>query len=151
MKRIILFFIICLGICIANAQVFTFLQATQQQWYGGICCSHGTNYLISFESTDTIHNITIDTVWIGNKFYTTNSKNSFLIFNSIVKGKMNYQLTIAESWNANGIPDNEIVSNESKIITLIYNGQACVVYHYRKKKMVMLVENIIELPPIAYP
>jgi len=134
-----------------SAQDLKVIEATKQNWAGGVCCSYGTNYTFSFESADTLQTISIDTLWIGKQYYVENQTRRFSFSKAIQNDKMIYHITVADSYNSRGIETYNEFEEIPVINPLKYKGQACIVYHVLNRRKIFEIENIIEYAAIAYP
>jgi hypothetical protein len=150
MKKIIALCFIFISILSSNAQNIKFLNAQEQHWVGGICCSYGVNYNFYFESSDTLKFIHIDTVWIGEKFF-TEDQNSLTNFKNVRKGKTTYHITVSTRWNSNTSKGEEIIQQKPAFKTPHYKGKACMIYYMGKQRRIIPVPDFMKLSTIAYP
>ncbi len=151
MKKSLFFCLIFLSLWAAQAQKINFLKAQEQHWVGGVCCSYGINYHFYFESTDTIHFIHIDSVWIGDRLFVEGEKNSLTNFKNVRKGKTTYHITAASIWNSALNKGEEIVELDPAIHPPHYKGKACLVYYADKQRKIIPVPEFMKLGTIAYP
>ncbi len=155
MKKIVFILLIASSFAGLKSQNIKLIEATQQSWAGGECCTYGINYMFTLESADTIQSISLDTVWIGNTPHVFDKKQMNYLEKSIVNERMVYKLHLTESWNgreAQGYKVGEGYKIEEKPITLCpYPGKATLVFYYQWKKETLTVENFTVLASIAYP
>lgn len=147
--------------CSCQAQKITTVDATRQDWSGGIAGYYGTNFHFTLE-TFTIKNDTllIDSIWIQNKVYalrrdTSNADNPNLkVFK---KGnKLSYFINVGFSVNENHqnyIAEGNNVKDENHPAPIKYNGSALVQYHLKSAKKIYYYEIpfLKVLTPANYP
>jgi len=151
MKKYFLIILILLSIKVLKSQNFEFVEATKQSWTGGICCRTGTNYKISFQSSDTVKTIKVDTVWIGNKCFAENQRHTFSVSKSIQKGKAIYLIQISESTNSRNSDEIDIIEEKTQNPPK-YEGEAFIIYHSKKRKLKSVeIKQFKELERLAYP
>lgn len=151
MKKVLLLSFILLAIGSSYAQKIQFLKATEQHWVGGVCCSYGTNYIMYLESTDTVNFIKIDTVWIGDKFFSEGQQHSLTNYKNVRKGKTTYRITAASIWKSNN--DSDLLNQEetSALKPPRYKGKACLIYYLNKQRKIISVPEFMKLNTLAYP
>jgi hypothetical protein len=102
------------------------------------------------ESTDTVNFINIDTVWIGDKFFSEGGQNSLTNFKNTRKGKTTYRITAASFWKSNN--DTDYPGKEpSTIKPPHYKGKACLIYYQNKQRKIISVPEFMRLNTLAYP
>lgn len=150
MRTLLSILAICFTICNVNAQSVKVIDATSQSWSGGIYGHSGVNYMILLECHDTTKNITIDTVWIGNKSYYNSQQTTINVVKKIAKGKFQYRIAFGESRD---LRDTDALrsakANPNKNSPC--RGKGCVVYHSGRKKEIIEIDKITSLSPLAYP
>ena len=151
MKKFILISIFSITLLNIKAQNIKVLEATQQSWAGGVCCSGGTNYSINLESTDTLNFIKVDTIWMGGEYYVEKAEPGFTLFKVIFNKKTKYQLSYGKSWNKYPHQEDDIPVLKPNEESPKYKGQAFVIYHYKKQREAIEIEGFAILQPIAYP
>jgi hypothetical protein len=134
----------------AQAQKIKFLNATEQHWVGGECCSYGVNYLIYLESTDTVSFIHIDTAWIGDKLFTEKQKNNLANFKNVRKGKTTFRITMSSSWSNDINKGEEIRDQKPPVDPPKYKGKACLIYYTGKQRNIISVKNFIKLSSVVF-
>ena len=132
------------------AQKIKFLDATEQHWISGVCCSYGINYIIYLESNDTTIFIHIDTVWVGDKLFVEKQKNNLTNYKNVRKGKTTYRITLSSSWDSNTSKSEEFTEHKSDIKPPKYNGKACLIYYIGKEKKQINVPRFLKLGTITY-
>ena len=143
---------ISLFLCGANAQNINFLKATEQHWVGGVCCSYGTTYIMYLESTDTLHFIHFDTIWIENKFFTEAATNNKLTnFKNVRKGKTTYSITASSSWRSNTYIDAHKIEEVSTVKPPHYKGKGCLIYYEGKQRRIISIPEFVLLSTLNYP
>ena len=150
MRKLILLVLCCFALLQVEAQSIKLLEASSQSWSGGVCCRSGVNYVIRLECLDQKQNITIDTVWIGNKAFFKLHPYEFSVEKSLVKGKTIYKVTFGESHDEHK-PDGPYSTTGKLSKNPPYKGKNVVVYHDGKKKGVLVIDKINVLSPLAYP
>jgi hypothetical protein len=145
----ILFYIV--GVTLMSAQNIKILSATEQSWSGGQCCSHGVDYVITIESTDTVKVLKFDTVWIGDYAYTKGKSQNLRMTHFKWNGKIYYSIVASQSWS--GREENVIEKLEMKKIQTPpkYKGKGCIVASSVNSKHYLEVNAFQLLAPIPYP
>ncbi len=150
MKKLLFLFIILFVFENGFAQKIKFLNATEQHWVSGVCCSYGINYIIYLESNDTINYIHVDSVWVGEKLFVEKQKNKLSNFKIVRKGKTTYSIMLASSWDSNTSKSEEFTEHKSGIKPPKYSGKACLIYYTGKEKKQINVPRFLKLGTITY-
>jgi hypothetical protein len=155
MKPTLAILLSLVGVNKITAQNIKILSATEQSWSGGQCCSHGINYVITVESTDTVKVLKFDTVWIGSNSYTKGNAQNLSSSHYIWNGKMYYTITASQSWSGRDglmIDDvEEVEPVKENIKAPKYKGQACILATTSNSKHYLEVDSFKLIPPIPYP
>jgi hypothetical protein len=151
MKKFLFFLVFSQFSTLADAQTIKFLNATEQHWVGGVCCSYGINYDFYFESADTVNFVHIDTVWIGEKFFTEGGKNNLTNFKNVRQHKTTYHISAASIWNTKNDEDLKIVLETSGPRPPHYKGKACLIYCTDRQRKMISVPEFKKLNTVAYP
>lgn len=134
------------------AQNINIIESTVEHWVGGACCSSGTNYIITLENSDTKQIVTIDTVWIGERFYTEHQTPKFSINKTNINGVVRQQILIMEGYTSDGITQRDISETPKRTIKPPkYKGKACIQYQIKNKKKLLSVKEFIPLQRAAMP
>jgi hypothetical protein len=151
MKTILAILFSIVGATQMCAQNIKILSAAEQSWSGGQCCSHGINYEIRIESTDTVSLLKFDTVWIGNYPYTKGNLQNLSANYYKSNGKIYYSIVASQSWS--GREENVIEKLEMKKIQTPpkYKGKGCIVASSVNSKHYLEVNAFQLLAPIPYP
>jgi len=151
MKKLILISFILIFANKLSAQEIKVLEATQQSWAGGECCSNGINYIINLESADTVKTIKVDTVWMDGQYYVEKPEHNFTFSKTILNGKEKYQIYFGKSWGKSFYQDTDFTDAKPTIKPPYYKGQALVIYYYKRRRHTIEIEKFTELASIAYP
>jgi hypothetical protein len=155
MKTTLMILFYLIGVNQLIAQNIKILSATEQSWSGGQCCSHGINYIITIESTDTVKVLKFDTVWIGSSSYTQGKPQSLSSSHYQWNGKMYYTITASQSWSGReGLKIDDVVEVETvneNIKAPKYKGKACILASSSNSKRYLEVDSFKLIPPIPYP
>lgn len=138
-----------------SAQNIKILSATEQSWSGGQCCSHGVDYVITIESTDTVKVLKFDTVWIGDYAYTKGKSQNLRMTHYKWNGKIYYTVVASQSWSGReGLIIDDVLEVETvkeNIKAPKYKGKACILASSSNSKHYLEVDSFKLIPPIPYP
>jgi len=147
--------VVCCFFCKRND--LEVISATSQNWAGGIAGLSGTRYIISVKTNKPFDNLTIDRLWIGDKFMVF--KLSSLGNRT---GKIEFQKndTLVISVNKRNLPDfmkvgknddsgGKITEDPEKPFE--YKGVALIGYKTGNKRKYLTVEKFKILKQVNYP
>ena len=120
------------------------VSGTSQDWAGGVCCSSGTNYSITIIFPEEIDAkcVDIDSLHLNGALFCGNSWRAFITDSSIT-------LSFGKSYHRyDNYIDPELINNPLKNYSITDNN---IYYRYKRKEYVLAIENMVELPYLAYP
>jgi len=145
-----------LGLILVGLSLRTFAQAlslesaTEGKWSGGIVGRSGVDYKIAIKVKG---KVSFDSIYINNKGYAISPAGPSRGNLWIDTAKHIYTIGISELHNSRPDPvnSNQQLEQEYKGPMRKFNGEALIVYNYKKKKHLFLVREMKELPPKMYP
>ncbi len=142
----------------SNDKIFKLINATRQQWSGGVAGRYGINYYIEIQTK--LKGISIDTVWISGVPYPTdfsaNNPHFKYKFDSASR-KITYSISVEETHNDmrfrhNGISDSPKDTMKNKVPAVRhFTGAALISYALKNKKHFYTISSFTSLAPISYP
>ena len=150
MKKFIILSALCLSINTINSQEIKLIEATMQHWASGACCSSGINYVFELELPDSVSSIIIDTIRIGQQYFSKNSQINFSTNIYKVKGKKRIQIyaNIGNSGEGPSEIDSEV---EPVIKYKNFKNLACIKYRLNGKRELFYVNKLVILQSPALP
>ena len=150
MKKLLFFILVCFSITTIHSQNIKLIQATMQHWAAGACCSHGTNYVFEIEFPDSVSNIIIDSIRIGQQYFSKNSQINFTTNTYKTKGKKRIQIYVNEGNSGDGVQklDSEV---EPIIKYKNFKNLACIKYRFNGNRELFYVNKLESLQTPALP
>ena len=132
----------------ACAQTVTIMNASRQDWSGGIAGHYGTNYSITLKLSP--ENIQLDSVYISNFCI----KISNVYGGNVLKDTVHHTYTIIaqeshDEYNENGYSGHN--PGLPPAAKKHFAGAALIVYEYKGKQYSLIVKKFQALEPLAYP
>lgn len=134
---------------------FNIIRATSQVWVGGAKGSGwGTRYVITLISNKSSKRLSIDEMWIGEKYHkiTTSKRITYSMPNEDFNTGDTIYITASEYIPENpniDVKEKEKPINQTPPFT--YQGEALIGYELNNKKKYCLVSNFEKLPRLSYP
>lgn len=154
MKSIFSILTIILSLSLNAQDGFKLTSATKQDWAGGQpMTGFGTYYVLHFTTTCSSEDLSIDKLWVGNKFYVLDfyiDSNIQAVYNFKTGDSLSIRFSFRDYWS-NYIPidfDRDYNVAEPPID---YKTEAMIEYTYLNKKRYYLIKELEELPYLAYP
>jgi hypothetical protein len=132
-----------------TAQLVRFKDATRQSWAGGVCCAHGTNYVVNLE-VESAGNFQVDTIWIKGQPQPLTSLDLQRIYPGD-SSRYFLQIRAGHTWGRMGWQNDEIIEVRKDKPAPEFEGEALVVYRLRGKQHRLEIPEIAELPYLAFP
>ena len=146
---------------VAKAQSIKTLEATRQNWSGGIAGRYGTNYTFKIEFSDFVGKTVLDTIWVDNlpfAIFVFDSSSTYWNTKCTKKKKsIFYEISIGTSHDEHLEMDRQIRDGQNKKYILPkppvkINGVAMVRYFVNGKAKYYQINRFLkELDPINYP
>jgi len=151
MKKVAIGLILAISsIGITNAQKIVVVNATRQDWSGGVAGHYGANYRISVKMDTSF--IKLDSLYFNGqacKLFVNRPGEDNVAYNNT---SHSYIISASESHYEENMPMGDDTKEKAISAPLRhYAGAALITYYYKGKKQLLVVKQMQSLPPIDYP
>ena len=146
--------ILLLASCVVQKETGTLIDATQQDWSGGIPGHYGSSYNFTIEFPTIKTTPVPDTVWINGHFFKLDTAGNVTMKISRSAGKITYYIKVGFSINDMQNPAASQGKDPSlKPAPRKYKGAALISYHQENssKREYYIVPEIKIMTPVNYP
>lgn len=154
---IVLFLVLAqAGFSILAAQSIKINNVSAQNWAGGVCCKHGTNYFIELQTKRNLKHYELDSVWINHypfdvtvyKFEKIEGKKKgkTLVRVNVVIDKQEHEFLAVDNQPV------EKLEKKEELVKPTFEGLGLIIYKYKGKRKTLAIQEVIQwYEPANYP